>query len=565
MQSLYRSSIVVLTLFFLCLSLATAQAVTITARPTSANTGQLITFSIASSYSYPAPTPGCIMQIDYGDGSGWLDAPPPCLSTTCTTTARHAYASPGRYTVQTRLSPASFYDCSVLITQPASASTTVTIMNQDIDLPEGVVGMDYEYELGDRTNRYKLISGRMDTGLKIIFNQIKGVPDREGKYRFQIRETDPRGNTIDTWYNLKITKALLSVIPDPKEITMDRNRTGRYKITYTLKSSEPLSDTITSAKGVFLAGNRTLGVVATPLNTKMAQGQAKVSEQVTIPLAVIKTAQRLGIDKIRYQRTFNAQYMDAATTCSTAITVRTGFTITRIRITFIDHTAKRFVKRNDKIEGARVELSYEGAGMLKGYWQVDNRILARITKNLPFASSKTITLLYPKVPPLPTHSIGSHRLRFVVTNPQMDISFPQIIYIVTGEELSKTHPIHLVTPDDSSVFGKQDLIFTWKSRSEVVSYRIDILAQENGKNRIIFSGFSKKPSYTIPDKVSKKKFSHHGTWSWRVIGLDQNNRAIAASELRSFTLTVSKPKVNQKDRKNFPRMSEPPNGLDILK
>jgi hypothetical protein len=391
---------------------------------------------------------------------------------------------------------------------PASRTATVIISNQEIDLPDGVVGMDYEYDLGNRTNRYQLISGRMDTGLKILFNQIKGVPEREGKYRFQIRETDARGNTIDTWYNLKITRALLSVTPDPKEITLDRNRAGRFRITYILKSSEQLDDTITSARGIFLAGNRTLGSVTTPLSTQMVQGRARVSEQVTIPLAVIKTAQRMGLDKIRYQRTFNARYMDAATTSSTAITVGTGFTITRIRITFLDHTAKKFVKRNEKIDGARVELEYEGAGTLSGYWQVDDRILARITKNLPFANSRTITLTLPKVPPLPTYSIGSHRLRFVITNPPMppDISFPQIIYIVTGEDLSTTHPIGLLTPRNRAAIGIGDLSFTWKNRREVATYRFEILDEQHGSDKILFSAYAKKPAYIIPARVARKKF-----------------------------------------------------------
>jgi hypothetical protein len=411
---------------------------------------------------------------------------------------------------------------------------------QEIDLPDGVVGMDYEYDLGDRTSRYQLISGRMDTGLKILFNQIKGVPDREGKYRFQIRETDPRGNTTDTWYNLKITKALLSVTPDPEEITLDRNRAGRFKITYTLKSSEQLDDTITSARGVFLAGNRTLGTVATPLTAKMTQGRARVSEQVTIPLNVIKTAQRLGIDQIRYQRTFNAQYMDAATTSSTAITVGTGFTITRIKVTFLDHTAKKFVKRNEKIDGARVELEYEGAGTLKGYWQVDDRILARITRNLPFANSRTITLTLPKAPPLPTYSIGSHRLRFVITNPPMppDMSFPQVIYIVTGEDLSATHPIGLLTPRDNSTIPADGLSFTWKNRRDVATYRFEILTRQHGSEEVLFSAYAKKPAYVIPARVAGKKFGQGGTWQWRVIGLDRNNKPVAASDRRTFTVTA---------------------------
>jgi hypothetical protein len=350
--------------------------------------------------------------------------------------------------------------------------------------------------------------------------------------------TDPRGNTTDTWYNLKITRALLSVIPDPKKITLDRNRAGRFRISYTIKSSEPLSDTITSTRGVFLAGNRTLGAVASPLSTKMIQGRARVTEQVTIPLEVIKTAQRMGIDQIRYQRTFNARYMDAATTSSTAITVGTGFTFTRIRITFLDNTTKKFVKRNEKIDGAQVELAYEGAGLLKGYWQVDDRILARVTKNLSFANSRTITLKLPQVPSLPTYSIGSHRLRFVITNPRMDISFPQVIYIVTGDDLSKTHPIHLLTPRDNSTIPADGLSFTWKNRRGVTTYRFEILKKQRDKTETVFSAYAKKAAYVIPARVARKKFSQGGAWQWRIIGMNRDNKPVAASDKRTFTVTA---------------------------
>jgi hypothetical protein len=550
-------------LFFQCILLmlvilifsTPVTAVTLTA-PASGTVGQTIPFvlnTVESTFGTPS---GCTMRVDFGDGTpartiNMHANPANCINdpvnyiSTCNVSLSHVFGAARTY--QIRTGPQVCLDLQT----PLNATSNVTINAipqqtlQEIDLPDGVVGMDYEYELGNRINRYQLLTGRMDTGLKILRNQIKGVPEREGKYRFQIRMTDPRGNTTDTWYNLKITKALLSVIPDPKKITLDRNRAGRFKISYTIKSSEQLDDTISSARGGFLAGNRTLGVVATPLSTKMIQGRARVTEQVTIPLEVIKTAQRLGIDQIRYQRTFNARYMDAATTSSTAITVGTGFTFTRIRITFLDHTTKKFVKRNEKIDGAQVELAYEGAGLLKGYWQVDDRILARVTKNLSFANSRTITLKLPQVPSLPTYSIGSHRLRFVITNPRMDISFPQVIYIVTGDDLSKTHPIHLLTPRDNSTIPADGLSFTWKNRRGVTTYRFEILKKQRGKTETVFSAYAKKAAYVIPARVARKKFSQGGAWQWRIIGMNRDNKPVAASMERSFTVDALQEKTTK--------------------
>jgi hypothetical protein len=398
--------------------------------------------------------------------------------------------------------------------------------------------MDYSYTLGSRNNRYQLITGRMDSGLRISYNRISGVPEREGKYSFQIRETDPRGNIIDTWYSLKIIKARLTVQTTPDKVTMDRNRSGSFDLTYIISSSEQLDDTITSARGVFLAGNRTLGTVTVPLKVEMVRGKAQVREKVTVPLDVIKKAQRSGIDRIVYQRTFTARYMDEATTGSLAVTVGTGFTFTRIRITFLDHTSKKFVKRNETIDGARVELDYEGAGLLKGYWQVDDRILARVTRSLPFANSRTIVLTLPKVPPLPTSSTGSHRLRFVITDPAMNISFPQIIYIVTGDDVSKTSPIHLLAPRDGATINTSGLTFSWKPRHGVSAYRFEIFTQDKEGKNIVFSAFARKTTYVVPARIAEKKFAERGTWKWQVTGLNQKNKPVAASAVRSFSVQV---------------------------
>jgi hypothetical protein len=269
----------------------------------------------------------------------------------------------------------------------------------------------------------------------------------------------------------------------------------------------------------------------------MTKGTAQLNEQVKIPLDIIKTAQRMGIKNIRYQRTFTPRYMDAATTSSTAIAVGTGFTFTKIRITFLDHTSKRFVKRNERIDGAMVELRYEGAGLLKGYWQADDRILARVTKSLPFANSRTITLKLPKVPPLPTHSTGSHRLRFVITNPVMNIPFPQVIYIVTGEDLSKAHPIHLLSPVNDETLSTDKLSFSWKPRHGTTLYHLELFRGKGKKKQtVVFSAFSKKAFYTLPETIRRKKLHSNTRYFWRVTGLDKDNKPIAQSRLRSLTV-----------------------------
>ncbi len=524
-----------LLLFFL-LTASRALAITITA-PASATVGQRITATTA--IRFDSRNPACTLQIDFGDGSGWRNTTPLCTTVNCSRSLTHAYNAAGIYPIQTRgtgTCPSG---------GPATDLTRINVVSpptvvREITLPDGVVGIDYEYELGDRRNRYNKITGRMDNGLKIVRNIIKGVPEREGRYRFQIRSTDPQGTTTNIWYNLKITKALLRVMVDPKKAAIDRNRAGAFRLRYIFSASEEINDILESVQGLFFAGSRRIGTINTRISTQMTKGKAQLNEQVTVPLAVIKTAQRMGLEELRYQRTFKAKYMDAATTSSMAVTVGTGFTVTRIRIYFTDdRSSKKFVKRNQKDISAEVELRYEGAGLLKGYWQADDRILARVTKNLPFANGRTMTLSLPKVPPLPTHATGSHRLRFVITNPPMNIPFPQIIYIVTGEDLATVHPIHLISPVGRKRVQESPLSFSWKSRHGVALYKVELF-QGNGKKQIlVFSAFSKKTTYTLPDAVQAKKLKPDSNYFWQVTGLDRNNQPIAKSRQEQFTIGIT--------------------------
>ncbi len=521
-----------LCLCFVFLSFGQAPAVNINV-PSTARPGETVTYRVMSQSSSGAYT--CVLQINFGDSATWQNLLPFCTSTSCTQTTNHIYSATGAYNIRVRPNPTIL--CTD-INPPLTPSRTINIIQSsgEVTMPDGTVAMEYSYQFGVNTNRYQKVGGRLDRGLRIIGNKLTGIPEQAKNYRFRVRATSPDGAIVENWYNLTITKARLTVTTTPQKITLNRNRPGTFRLTYNFKSSEPLNDTLMSARGVFWGGSRKLGILNTGITTEMTAGQARLSEQVTISLNVIKMAQRLGVKNIRYQRTFIPRYMDAATTGAVAVTVGTGFTFTKIRITFLDHTGKRFVKRNEKIDGAMVELRYEGAGLLKGYWQVDDRILARVTKSLPFANGRTITLQLPGVPPLPTYSTGSHRLRFVIVNPVMNIPFPQVIYIVSGEDPSKVHAIQLISPEDNADLRADNLSFSWKSRVGVVLYHLELFENTKEERRVVFSSYSKKAIYTVPTSRLCRKLRLRSSYFWRVTGLDEDNKPIAGSRQRKFKL-----------------------------
>jgi len=534
LRSAIRGVLTVLCLLLTVHLPGTARAASISVNPGTANVGQTVTATVTTAF---VSTPACSMQINFGDGSAPSVVPVTNCSVTgsqliCADSATHVYNRAGTFTVQT-----SQLTCN----EPQTpASTTVTVTGGEKTLEDGVVGMNYLYRFDDPRARYQVVAGTLPRGLSITRAVLQGTPEKEGRYRFQVRATSTSGSTL-TWYNLRILKARLTVTVSPTSKQVARNRSVTFPLTWSLTADQPLQDTITSSRGLFLAGNRTIGSSSTRLSVTMTNGRAQVTEQVTVPLQVILAAQRMKADTIRYQRTFTARYMDARSTSSMMIAVNTGFTLTSMRIYFTDgrpghrsQSAKKFVKRNEKGIHAAVDIRYQGAGLLTGYWQADDRILARVTRNLPFSGSSTLTLTLPKTPPLPTQTIGSHRLRFVVTNPPMDIDFPQVIYVVTGEDLARLHPIHLVSPADRAEITPGDLTLTWTAKSGVSLYRIEFF--DDPDQDPLFTAFSKKTTYSVPAQVLGSRLQADKTYSWRVIGLDSRHQPVAASRTRTLTL-----------------------------
>ncbi len=218
---------------------------------------------------------------------------------------------------------------------------------------------------------------------------------------------------------------------------------------------------------------------------------------------------------------------------SRTVTVNAKLAFTRIQVYFKNKESKLFVKRNQRDIEAAVDLRYEGSGLFKGYWQADDRILAQVIKNLPYANNRTFTLKLPAVPPLPTHSTGSHRLRFVITEPPMNITFPEVVYVVTGEDLVNRHPIRLAGPANEAVLNPASFSFSWQEKPGVASYRLDFFGAEG--EEVVFSAYSREPAYRVPASIVNSRFEADAMYRWRVIGLDENNLPVAESEISSFS------------------------------
>jgi len=108
-----------------------------------------------------------------------------------------------------------------------------------------------------------------------------------------------------------------------------------------------------------------------------------------------------------------------------------GLKIERMSIYFENDRPEITVKRNYPLE-AYAEIEYTGNGLLVGHWEVDGAFLANVHQTI--SSGYSLVIESPDIPQIPTFVSGTHRIKLVITNPSLGISFPTAIYFVTADE-----------------------------------------------------------------------------------------------------------------------------------
>jgi hypothetical protein len=430
-----------------------------------------------------------------------------------------------------------------------------------------VVGIAYKYQLntpgGRKPLEYTRQRGLLPPRLKVALDgRISGTPAREGTFRFTVQTEDPDGLLTEQQLTIKIVRATFSVKMSPRSFRLARNRAATKRISYSFASSHPITTTLQSTKGTFFAGGglsagtsgmgtgaklkatgQKLGEVNKSLIVRMKNGRANASEMITIPMAISKRAERLGVSKIIYTRTFTApsnvlRPASAAIAISFARPGADKLQVTRIQIYFENKRPKITVKRNQKDLKAYADIRYDGTGLLQGYWEVDGRILQRVQKHLIYGRS--VTLKTPTIPPLPTFSPGTHEVRFIITRPEPDASylrFAKALYFVTAEDMGQRAIITLTAPENRSELSYAPVIFKWNTPDQVATYLIEFMQESGGKS--LFSAYTKSGEYHLPVPVLNTVFSPQAKYFWRVRGFDKADRLTGISAERIFTFQTA--------------------------
>ncbi len=481
------------------------------------------------------------LQIDYGEGAGW-ELLGNAFIGPFDFTVHHVYASPGTFTIRARsvsgVATAPDPVSVPLVVNPV-ATPPVTPSIEDT-LPDGVLGLAYDYQLEVpntriRDNRFSITKGRLPKDLRMDrYGKITGVPEVLGSFPFTVEVTLKNGSTFSQEFTLNVIQTGLKVRVSPDPVRVDRNRSATYSLTYTFTADDPLDDELESTRGTFWAGNRQIGVYNRRITGTLKRGRGEIREKMTVPLSVIKTVQRMGLKEIVYKRTFTSRYMKAKSVSMATIVIGTGFSISRMHIYFDEDRAKMMVKRNQKDISASVDITYDGSGMLKGYWQVDSRILARVQKQLPHGRNRVVTLAYPGHPPIPTYFTGSHRLRFVVTEPETQAEeFPFVIYVVSGESTQERNPVRIISPTREKRISLEKAVFRWKPARLASVYLLSFYNE--GEDEPFFTAYARGLEYQI-GQDTLEKFRPGKIYTWRIKGYDKQGNVVALSEKATFKI-----------------------------
>ncbi len=208
----------------------------------------------------------------------------------------------------------------------------------------------------------------------------------------------------------------------------------------------------------------------------------------------------------------------------------TGFGITDVRLTFDNDRGERTVKRRQTALQAFVDIDYKGSGLFEGYWTVDGKFFADVTRY--FTGGGAIRIASPVIPGLPTCCEGLHIVTLVIQKPVQVYKPVKGVYFVTTVEESIQPGIALKEPPDLLVVDPAGETFSWEGRVTLKTYLIEFI--EDNPDRPIASAFTEENHYQMPMPVAKYRFHPGKIYFWRVKGFSATHEFVAESLPRRF-------------------------------
>ncbi len=206
------------------------------------------------------------------------------------------------------------------------------------------------------------------------------------------------------------------------------------------------------------------------------------------------------------------------------------FKITRLQLYFANQRAETVIEKNSSALKAYADLTFEGTGLLQGFWEVDGRILASVNRHIA-SDQGTVTVETPDLPGIPTFESGAHRLRLVVTSPSPAAILPEAIYFVAGRSV-KQFPVKLIEPLSRAEIPFGATLFSWEGREGSASYLITFLS---AKGKPVFSAYTRDLDYKLPPATLSNLFLPGQEYSWKVVSYGVEQNQMGASQISRFT------------------------------
>jgi len=308
-------------------------------------------------------------------------------------------------------------------------------------------------------------------------------------------------------------------------ITLQYNFAGIGLIT-------PFTGIITSNNGTFMTPDAIIGTNPVPMSVNITNGGGVASEALIIPAGVVERVLSRGLTGFIYRRIFASPTGETAVLqISVTSESAASFNVKRIELYFDNKRAEVTVQKYFPNLKAYADIRYTGSGLLEGYWEVDGRIISRIHQMLTFGTMTTLKT--PDIPNLPTFDPGSHIIRLVITNQGMGLPTPALIYFVTTEEFrARTRELGIKSPQEGSSIDRKSAMFKWGSFSGASLFLVQYY--ENIEANPVFSAYTKKNSYVLPEQVFSNIFSSGKKYYWRVTGYSNKDNIIGESATNSF-------------------------------
>jgi PKD domain len=252
----------------------------------------------------------------------------------------------------------------------------------------------------------------------------------------------------------------------------------------------------------------------------------------TVVIKSNHTYSRPGTYNVRVSASVGGAITIVGPTSATMVQTIDSLDINRIQLYFDNNRPETTLKRNQKAPKLYVKINYSGSGYFKGYWEIDGVRKAYVFKNL--SKGPSITLKYPAIPPLPTYRFGTHKVRFVVTNPAMHINFPYGVYFVTSDEApAKPIEIKLLQPLGGESLAYNPLTFKWQPVGKSSIYLLSVFSKK--KEERIFSAYTRQGEYELQPSTLKLYMQPGEDYLWNVTGYNDENEIISESIPSSFS------------------------------